>query len=239
MGFDFIFMLTENDKTVPDARIRVQDVLAGGVRHIGFKDVGLPFSDLKLLAEDIKAASAQTYLEVVSLDAESELQSVQAAIDLEVDYLLGGTRAEQVAPLIRNHPLKYYPFPGRIVGHPSKLEGSCAEIVESARSLTSVDGVDGLDLLAYRYAGDVPALMRAVCKASSKPVIIAGSIDGKERVAAVAASGAAGFTVGTAAFRNAFPTHRDGLAGQAQAIAELTVRFAKPVLTGTEQHLTA
>ena len=70
MTFDFIFMLTSDDKTIPDARSRLDEVLQGGATHIGFKDVGLPFDELKLLAGEIRAAGCQLYLEVVSLDAE-------------------------------------------------------------------------------------------------------------------------------------------------------------------------
>ena len=80
----------------------------------------------------------------------------------------------------------------------------------------------GLDLLAYRFDGNVPALMKAVCDASAKPVIMAGSIDNEERIRAVAEAGAAGFTVGTAAFRGVFPADREGLVAQVQSILALT-----------------
>ena len=55
MAFDFILMLTSGDRTIPDARSRLDEALEGGVRHIGFKDVGLPFADLKGLADAIRA----------------------------------------------------------------------------------------------------------------------------------------------------------------------------------------
>ena len=51
MSFDFIIMLTANDETVPDARARLSQVLGGGARHIGFKDVGLPLAELKILTQ--------------------------------------------------------------------------------------------------------------------------------------------------------------------------------------------
>ncbi|USH04410.1 4-hydroxythreonine-4-phosphate dehydrogenase [Grimontia kaedaensis] len=220
MSFDFIFMLTENDKTIPDARERIKEVIDGGAIHIGFKDVGLPFEELQLLAEDIRQAGAFVYLEVVSLDQESEIRSAKAAMTLNVDYLLGGTRPELVAPLVRNHPLKYYPFAGEIEGHPSILSGSVASIAQHAGDISAIDGVDGLDLLAYRFAGDVPELMRRVCEASSKSVIMAGSIDNQERIEAVYQSGASGFTVGTAAFAGAFPSEKPGLQSQVSAISK-------------------
>lgn len=227
MAFDFIFMLTSNDRTIPDARARLEEVLAGGARHIGFKDVGLPLTELKALADDIRAAGGRSYLEVVSLDAASELASAKAAVELDVDCLLGGTRAAEIVPLIRQHPVRYFPFPGRIVGYPSVLEGSIDEIAASARALTDLEGVHGLDLLAYRHAGDVKALMRAVCAATEKPVVMAGSIDREARVIEVAEAGASGFTVGTAALSGEFPSDGAGLTAQVQAILAMTGRAAQ------------
>ena len=81
MAFDFILMLTENDRTIPDARARIDEALEGGVRHIGFKDVGLPFSELKGLSQAIRAAGGRSYLEVVSLDEESCLLYTSDAAD--------------------------------------------------------------------------------------------------------------------------------------------------------------
>ncbi len=227
MSFNFIFMLTANDSTVPDARARLDEVLAGGARHIGFKDVGLPLSELKVLADEIRNAGGRSYLEVVSLDADSELKSARAAVALDVDCLLGGTRAEEVVPIIRSHPIRYYPFPGRIVGHPSVLEGTTDEIADSARALTDLEGVHGLDLLAYRFAGDVPQLMQSVCAASDKPVVVAGSIDSAERVNAVAKAGAAGFTVGTAALSGEFPAEGEGLTAQVRSILAITLAASR------------
>ena len=65
---DFIFMLTRDDRTVPDAMTHLETALALGVRHIGFKDVGVPVAQLKALNAAIKAKGATSYLEVVSLD---------------------------------------------------------------------------------------------------------------------------------------------------------------------------
>jgi methylglyoxal synthase len=227
MSFDFIFMLTANDSTVPDARDRLREVLAGGARHIGFKDVGLPPAELKILADDIRDAGGRSYLEVVSLDEESELRSARAAVELDVDCLLGGTRPDRIVPIVRSHPIRYMPFAGRVVGHPSVLEGSPHEIVESARALTDLEGVHGLDLLAYRFAGDVPELIRSVCAVTDKPVIVAGSIDSAERVNAVAEAGAAGFTVGTAALSGEFPAEGDGVTAQVQSILAITLDAAR------------
>jgi hypothetical protein len=217
--FDFIFMLTRNDRTVADAAVHAETALRAGIRHIGFKDVGLPFDALAGLARKIREGGARTYLEVVSLDRDSEIRSVKAAIDLGVDYLLGGTHAEDVLPLLEGTPIRYYPFPGRIVGHPSSLEGSQAEIVKSAIALARHPGVAGLDLLAYRSAGNVPSLIAAVCRAVPQPVIVAGSVDRPVQIETIRKSGASGFTVGTSALDGRFPAEGPALEFQLRAIS--------------------
>lgn len=219
MGLRFIFMLTRNDRTVPEAAAHLETALLLGVRHVGFKDVGLPLEDLKGLNERIKAKGATSYLEVVSLDRASEIASARAAVDIGVDVLLGGTRVEDVEPVLAGSGVQYFPFPGRIEGHPSVLAGSAHEIAESARSLASRSGVHGLDLLGYRSdLPDIPGLIKAVCAVTDKPVIVAGSIADRARIAAVQAAGAAGFTVGTAALDGEYPASGDALEAQLAAI---------------------
>ncbi|WP_318246202.1 hypothetical protein [Pseudooceanicola nanhaiensis] len=215
---DFIFMLTRNDRTVEDAAHHLDVALAQGLRHIGFKDVGLPIPDLAELARRIRAGGATSYLEVVSEDRESEIASARAAVEIGVDILLGGTHAQDVLPVIAGTALRYYPFPGRVTGIPSVLHGPSEAIVASARALAEMDGVHGLDLLAYRFAGDVEAMMEAVCAATEKPVIIAGSIDSPDRIARLRACGAAGFTIGTAALDGVFPASGPALDAQLDAI---------------------
>jgi hypothetical protein len=215
---DFIFMLTRHDETVPDAAERTEVALAAGVGHIGFKDVGLPLGELRALSRRIRAAGATSYLEVVSLDRERELAAVRAGLELEIDCLLGGTHADDALELLRGSAVRYFPFPGRVTGHPSVLEGGEAEIVASARALAARSGVAGLDLLAYRSHVDAPALVRAVCAAAGKPVIVAGSIEGPAQIEAVRAADAAGFTVGAAANDGRFPAKGRDLAHQLAAI---------------------
>lgn len=212
---NFIFMLTHTDRTIPDAHDRVPEALDAGVRHIGFKDIGLPFASLRRLAETIRVGGATLYLEVVSLDAESEEASARVAAELGVDVLMGGTHPQVVLPILAGTGIRYYPFPGEVVGHPSVLTGTTDAIVESACRLAALDGAHGLDLLAYRFRGDVPDLVGRVCRAvAPKPLVVAGSIDRPERIAAVIKAGAAGFTVGTAALDGIFPARSTKLGDQ-------------------------
>jgi hypothetical protein len=209
---EFIFMLTRNDQTVPDALDVYAEIRDTDLRYVGFKDIGLPTARLRELAAAMHADGREVFLEVVSERAEDEIRSVQASLEIGVDWLLGGTHPDEaLAILDRIGPSgtpgrpRYCPFPGRIVGHPSVLEGTLSEIAESARRLTARDGVHGLDLLAYRWDGDVPALVRGVVAASAGPVIAAGSVDSAERINALADAGAWAYTIGGAIFDRRLP----------------------------------
>lgn len=217
----FIFMLTRNDSTIPDALERLDDVLAAGIKHIGFKDIGMPIEYLMLLSNKIKASGGTVYLEVVSLDEASEVNSALAAIKLDVDVLMGGTRPSIILPIIKNKNILYFPFCGKVAGHPSILLGSISEIVEHAKQISNIEGVDGIDILAYRFKGNVPQLIKSVCSSINKPVYIAGSIDSKARIQSVIEGGGAGFTIGTAALDNLFATDKPGLCNQLNIITNL------------------
>jgi len=230
---EFIFMLTRDDVTVSDAMARYVEVRPTKLRWVGFKDVGLPFGQLRALADAIHADDRKVALEVVSLDEASEVRSAEAALEIGVDLLMGGVHPEAVLPLVEPTNVLYFPFPGRVVDHPSILEGSIDEIVASARQLTSQRGVHGLDLLAYRFAGDVPRLMDAVVAASFGPVVVAGSVDSYSRIRAVQRSGAWAFTVGSAVFDHTFPAAHSA-AGQVEHILEVVnstgVAAARPAV---------
>jgi hypothetical protein len=200
----FIFMLTKDDRTVSNAAKVYSSLSRSPLRYVGFKDIGVPLDELKALARLIKADGRQVMLEVVSTSREAEMRSVEAAIEIGVDYLLGGRHAEDATRLLKGSDIRYFPFAGHTVGHPTKLTGSIDDIVDDAVRLAALPGVHGLDLLAYRYAGDVEELTRRVVKAVSVPVIAAGSIDSAARVQAMRQAGAWAFTVGSAVFDGSF-----------------------------------
>ncbi len=219
---EFIFMLTRNDATVEDALDVYREVRDLGLRYVGFKDVGLPFDRLRALADSIRAGGTRVLLEVVSERRADELRSARAALDLGVDYLMGGTHAGEVTRLIAGSPVRYFPFPGAVIGHPSLLRGSIQEIAESARTLGATHGVHGLDLLAYRYDGDIEALVRAVVAAAGVPVIAAGSISTAAQIRLLADLGVWGFTVGTAIFERQFAPDDPSLRAQVKAVLEIS-----------------
>jgi hypothetical protein len=231
---EFIFMLTHHDQTVANALDVYDDIRDLPVRYVGFKDVGATPEVLRELTRRMHADGREVMLEVVSEHAEDELRSVAAAADIGVDWILGGTHADEALALLAGSSARYCPFPGRVIGHPSLLRGTIDEIAADAAALTGRDGVHGLDLLAYRFDGDVEALITAVVSASTGPVIAAGSIDTPERIKAVCRLGVWGFTIGGAIFEGrlpAGPSVREQVAAALAAVEDVTGGVGEAVAT--------
>ena len=142
---NFILMLTRGDRTVPNCLEVLQDVLSLGLRHIGFKDIGVGQEEMHALTDSIKSAGAVSYLEVVSEDPESALRSARVARGLGVDRLLGGTEVVATLDILDGSPIGYYPFPGTPFDHPTKLGGDPEKIAKdcSAFMAQGAAGAEG------------------------------------------------------------------------------------------------
>ncbi len=219
---EFIFMLTHHDRTIPGALEVYQEIREAGLRYVGFKDIGATPAELAEISRAAHADGLEVMLEVVSTSREDELQSLRAAIEVGVDWVLGGTHAEAGQAVLEGAGLKYCPFPGTVEDHPSILKGEIDEIADHARRLTAMPGVYGLDLLAYRHVSADPlALTRAVAAAASGPVIAAGSVASVEQIESLAAAGAWGFTIGGAIFEGRLPGG-PSVAGQIRSVLEVS-----------------
>jgi len=195
---EFIFMLTRDDVTLADARAVYASIADSGVTHIGCKDVGLPREELAEFMDEIRANGHTSYLEVVAESDEATLASARVAAEVRPDYCIGGTLIPEMQEILAGTGVKFFPYVGQIVGHPCLLRGSIDEIVADTRRAHEL-GVDGINLLAYRYDGDVDELVEAVVSATPLPVICAGSVDSAERIRALASRAVWAFTIGTAA----------------------------------------
>jgi pyridoxal biosynthesis lyase PdxS len=206
---EFVFMLTHHDRTVDDPSGVYEQVRGSGLRYVGFKDIGATLAQLRDVCDRAHADGLEVMLEVVSTTREEELRSVAAAAEIGVDWLLGGTHPEDGLEILNEaggFQPRYCPFPGTVVGHPSILRGDIAQIAESGRRITALDGVFGLDLLAYRHeSADAAELTRAVVRAASGPVIAAGSVASTAQIVALDQAGASGFTIGGAIFEGRLP----------------------------------
>ena len=89
-----------------------------------------------------------------------------------------------------------------------------AEIIDEGRKLAA-EGVYGFDILAFRHVEDPEKLAKEFVGAMEVPVVIAGSINSRERMKFVEDIGAYGFTMGSALFEKDFVSDgsfRDNLA---------------------------
>jgi len=186
---ELIVMLTHHDRTVLNALELFERLQDQAVTHWGFKDVGLPPAQMEQVVAAMQAAGKRTYLEVVSLSEEEGLRGAQLAVELGFDVLMGTVFFPSIQDYLKDKPVRYYPFPGRVHGHPSLLDGTLDEIVAHARQLEAL-GAHGMDLLTYRYTGDAPRLLREVVNATSVPIVSAGSIASYERIREVWQAGA-------------------------------------------------
>jgi len=223
---EFIFMLTHDDRTVDNAAEIMPTLADTGLRYVGFKDVGADLARQRELVELAHDAGFEVMLEVVSTSKEAEMSSLRSAAEAGFDWVLGGTHGAETAGMLPEG-VRYCPFPGRVVDHPSILQGTIDEIAADAERLTSLDHVAGLDLLAYRHqTADTLELIRAVVERSSGPVIVAGSIASVDRAVAVSEAGAWGYTIGSAIF--------DGLLPGAPSIADQVRRVLEETASAAE-----
>ena len=224
---DFIFMLTRHDRTVEDADDAIEAACDLGVTHIGFKDVGVPPAAMQVLVQAIRARGAISYLEVVSTSPDAVLRSLHMARDLGIDRVLGGTDLD-AAKRILGDLAGYFPFPGRPVGHPTRLEGSAALVATHCRKAQAM-GCGGIDLLAYRATEADPLdLVRAARAAlQGGKLIVAGSVSTKRQIDALAEAGVDAFTIGSAVFEGAFSPAKASLREQVEDILAACANASK------------
>ncbi len=213
-------MLTRSDQTVPDCLEVLEDIRPIGLGHIGFKDVGVPPEVLRELVVQIRAQGATTYMEVVSTSVEASLNSARVARDIGVERLLGGTQVDDVLQILAGSATTYHPFPGKPVGHPTKLGGTPEDVEADCRRFAA-KGCAGVDLLAYRATeADPIELVRAARRGTPGYLLVAGSVATPAQIRALAAAGADAFTIGSAAFDGSFSPLMGGLRSQLRAILD-------------------
>ncbi len=217
---DFVFMLTRDDATVANALDLIETVRPLGLKHIGFKDVGAEPATLKRIVDAIREAGASVWMEIVATSRADELRAIALGRALGVDVLMGGVAAEEGVRLLSGSAARYLPFAGSPAGHPTELGGSAQEVEAHCRAFAAL-GCAGVDILAYRATEAEPLDLVAACRRGFGPqgkVVVAGSIDGAERIAAIRAAGADAFTIGTAAIDGTYAPGAGPLEAQLRAV---------------------
>ena len=200
-------MLTHHDVTVPNALDLLQKVDKTGLKCAGCKDIGLEISKLRQLFLNMKTADMKSFLEVVTMKEDEHYRGVEIALDIGAEYLIGGMPqyTENTIKYLKHkkNPPKFFPYIGKIVGHPCLLRGTLEEIVEDAKRTQKL-GADGINLLAYRYDGNVRELIQKVMAAVELPLVVAGNVDSVERIRELKELGVWAFTIGGAIMEKKF-----------------------------------
>lgn len=200
-----IVMLTHHDVTVPDAREIFRASADLPVQFWGFKDVGLPKSEMEKLVGEFREAGKTPVLEVVRFDEKDLREAAALAADCGIEYFTGGGFSEGVLARVRKAGMKYFPFCGQVGGSPIKLTGTAQSVVDDAVRIREQEA-DGVDLVAYRYTGGDPiALAKDVVRQlGQENVILAGSVNTVERIRQMHEIGPLGYTMGGALFESSF-----------------------------------
>ena len=216
---DFIFMLTRQDRTIADCLDLFALIRPLRLRHVGFKDIGVPPETLATLASAIRDSGATVYMEVVSTSPEACLNSARIAAELKVDRLLGGTDVAGVQAVTAGTKTAYLPFPGFPRGHPTKLAGQPQDVEAHCRAFRE-QGCAGADLLAYRATEAEPLdLVRAARRGlGNGHLVVAGSVSARAQIKALAEAGADAFTIGSAVFDGSYVPDRGSILSQLAAI---------------------
>ncbi|MEM2175465.1 MAG: hypothetical protein QXI58_07605 [Candidatus Micrarchaeia archaeon] len=204
---EFIFMLTQHDVTVPNALKVLEEVKDTGLRYIGCKDIGLNLNQYIELFNKIRKYGMTSFLEVVTYNEEEHFNGVNLALKVGVDNLIGGMPQYTKKTLDylkeKKSTIKYFPYIGKIVSHPCILQGSIDEIIKDGKEAEAL-GVNGINLLLYRYTGDQKMLLNEATKKLKVPLIVAGSVTSFKQIEELKENNIWAFTIGGAIFEKKF-----------------------------------
>ncbi len=198
-----IVMLTQNDRTVMNAKEVFEECKDSKAEYFGFKEEPLPLDEMKELFAYMKKCGKKTALEVVAYSEQEGIAGAKTAVECGCDILMGTMYYDSVNEICKANGMKYMPYVGEITERPSVLDGTIdGMIAEAERCLEK--GVDGFDLLGYRYTGDAVELNRRFSAEVKAPVCIAGSVDSFKRLDELKEASPWAFTIGSAFFDKRF-----------------------------------
>ena len=203
---NLVVMLTHHDRTVEQAFAVFEACKNTKAKYWGFKEEPLPLGQMKELAAYMRECGKVTTLEVVAYTEKECVEGARRAVECGVDYLMGTMYFDEVRDLCHEAGIRYMPFVGKVTGRPSVLDGTLEGMIEEASRYVE-KGVDGIDLLGYRYTGDAVALNKGFVRAMSElgvPVCLAGSVNSVQRLDEVKDAAPWAFTIGGAFFEHAF-----------------------------------
>lgn len=203
---EFIFMLTHHDVTIPNALQVFDEVKDTGLKCIGCKDIGLNVKQYKELFAGFRKRGMQSFLEVVTYSEQEHFRGIDLALEIGADNLIGGmpvyTKKTMDYLKQKKKRLGFYPYIGKITEHPCILSGSIEEIIRDGREAEK-HGINGINLLLYRYTDDQQKLLKAT-KELKVPLIVAGNVVNFEQINELKSNNTWAFTIGGAILEKKF-----------------------------------
>jgi len=204
---EFIFMLTHHDVTIPNALQVFDEVKDTGLKCIGCKDIGLNIDQYKELFAGFRKHGMQSFLEVVTYSEQEHFRGIELATKIGVDNLIGGMPqyTKKTMDHIKQNKIRlgFYPYIGKISSHPCILGGSLDEIIKDGQEAEKY-GINGINLLLYRYTDDSQKKLLEATKKLKVPLIVAGNVVNFDQIKELKQNGVWAFTIGGAILEKKF-----------------------------------
>ena len=204
---EFIFMLTHHDVTIPNALQVIDEVKDTGLKCVGCKDVGLNPDQYKELFSKFRKYGMQSFLEVVTYSEEEHFRGIDLGIKIGADNIIGGmpVYTKKTANYLKEKRARtgFFPYVGKVTGHPCLLGGKVEEIVREGNE-AAIQGANGINLLLYRYSGDQNHLLTTAAKEIRIPLLVAGNVVNFEQIKELKANKVWAFTIGGAILEKKF-----------------------------------
>lgn len=203
---EFIFMLTHHDVTIPNALEVFDEVKDSGLKNIGCKDIGLNVEQYQKLFGAFRKHGIRSFLEVVTYSEQEHFRGIDLALKIGADNLIGGmppyTKKTMDYLKAKEERLGFYPYIGTITEHPCILGGAVEQIIKDGKEAEKY-GINGINLLLYRYTDDQKQLLKAT-KQLKVPLIVAGNVANFDQIKELKENNIWAFTIGGAILEKRF-----------------------------------
>ena len=197
-----VVMLTLNDVTIKNAIEVFESCKDLPIDNWGFKNVGISIEERIELARLMREANKNIFLEDVLNEEKDLFEMAEFAVNNGVKNICGRFY-DSVNNYISDKNITYFASSTMSSGSPVMLRGPVNEIINQLKGFEK-KGVEGFCIGAYRHESSPEELIQGMTKELKGKILIAGSINSKERMAYVNEAGCYGFTMGSAIFNHKY-----------------------------------
>ena len=182
-GTQAVVMLTDNDLTVDNAAEFFSSAKDVPIQNWGFKSVGQPHDVMYELAEVIKWAGKNLFLESITYTEEEYKFLAEFSKKAGVNCVLGTIYNRGLLDALNEIGVLYCPFIGKTPGLPGEIIKSREEIMADLKEAMD-NGVGGVSIPAYMHKDmsgrEILTMIRK--EAPDLPILVAGRVKTYERI---------------------------------------------------------